>query len=156
MLSYPPSPRHRPLDALFIHAPMTLFFVVLWTADWIHNGFVALNWLSRTTSTISDPFAKTPQAVLALLLVHGVLAVWIALKSDTWATIGGVWTVLLVLLGNQRKPTIQVVVLVILLVVHPVAYIGGLAWRKIKEREGRIRLEEEAEAGMQGFHEGDQ
>lgn len=146
LLAHPPSPRHRPLDSLFIHAPMTLFFTILFTLDWVHNGFIALNWLSLPDS--SNPYAKTWQAVLALLLVHATLAVWIASKLDVWATIGGIWILLSILFGNQRKPTPEVVTVVILLVLHPVALVGGLAWKKTKEREGRIRLEEEAgEAG---------
>ena len=58
-------------------------------------------------------------------------------------------------MGNQRKPTPEVVVIVILLVLHPVALIGGLAWNKTKEREGRIRLEEEAGAGLVPYDEED-
>lgn len=45
------------------------------------------------------------------------------------------------------------VTIVILLVLHPVALVGGLAWKKTKEREGRIRLEEEAGEGMRGYEE---
>lgn len=149
LLSHPSSPRHRPLDTLFIHAPMTLFFVILFTLDWLHNGFIALNWLSLPD--LKNPYAKTWQAVLVLFLVHGALAVWVALRLDFWATLGGMWTLLIILLGNQRKPTPEVVTIVILLVLHPVALVGGLAWKKTKEREGRIRLEEEAGEGMRPY-----
>jgi hypothetical protein len=132
---------------------MTLFFVILFTLDWLHNGFIALNWLSLPDSR--DPYAKTWQAVLFLLITHGLLAIWVAMRLDFWATLGGMWTLLIVLMGNQRKPTPEVVMIVILLVLHPVALIGGLAWNKTKEREGRIRLEEEAGAGHVPYDEDD-
>lgn len=44
------------------------------------------------------------------------------------------------------KPTGLLIALVICLVLHPVAILAGMAWRRTQEREGRIRLEEEVEA----------
>jgi nitric oxide reductase large subunit len=132
---------------------MTLFFVILFTQDWVHNGFIALNWLSLPDQP--NPYSKTWQASLTLLLVHAFLAVWVAMRLDVWATLGGMGTLLMVLLGNQRKPTIEVVTIVILLVLHPIALVGGLAWKKTKEREGRIRLEEDARGEAEFFEEDD-
>ena len=43
LLGYPPS-KHRPLDNVFIHAPMTLLLVILWNVDIWQNGLLALNW----------------------------------------------------------------------------------------------------------------
>lgn len=43
------------------------------------------------------------------------------------------------------KPTGVIVTLIICLVLHPIAILAGVAWHRTKEREGRIRLEEEVE-----------
>ena len=43
------------------------------------------------------------------------------------------------------KPTPLLVTLIICLVLHPIALVAGVAWQRTREREGRIRLEEEVE-----------
>lgn len=43
------------------------------------------------------------------------------------------------------KPTGLIVMLIICLVLHPVAILAGVAWKRTREREGRIRLHEEVE-----------
>ncbi len=43
------------------------------------------------------------------------------------------------------KPTALIVTLIIGLVLHPLAILAGVAWQRTREREGRIRLEEEVE-----------
>ncbi|GHJ90411.1 hypothetical protein NliqN6_6813 [Naganishia liquefaciens] len=144
LLSHRQSKR-RPLDSIFIHAPMTMFFVILFGIDWLHNGFIALNWLSLMDQ--SNPYQHWWKAVLALFGVNLLLAVWIVVRLDVYACLAAEWILLSVLLSRQTKPTAETVTIVILLVVHPVALIGALAWAKTKEREGRIRLEEEAEGG---------
>lgn len=120
---------------------MTLFFCILFGLDWLHNGFVAMGWLV----TEANPYKYTWQACLSLIVVHILLAIWISFRLDVYATIAAIWILLTVLLSRQTKPTALVVTIVVLLVVHPVALMGGLAWQRTKEREGRIRLEEEAE-----------
>jgi hypothetical protein len=40
-----PSTLKRPMDAIFIHAPMTLLLAILFQLDWLHNGFIALGWV---------------------------------------------------------------------------------------------------------------
>ena len=47
------------------------------------------------------------------------------------------------------KPTAFLVTLIVCLVLHPIALLAGVAWRKTREREGRIRLEEEVEEAEQ-------
>jgi hypothetical protein len=42
-----PSTLKRPMDALFIHAPMTLLLAILFQLDWLHNGFIALGWVIK-------------------------------------------------------------------------------------------------------------
>ena len=46
-LLYYPATLARPIDALFIHAPMTMLLAVLFELDWLHNGFVAVNWVIK-------------------------------------------------------------------------------------------------------------
>lgn len=47
------------------------------------------------------------------------------------------------------KPTGLLVTIIICLVLHPIALLAGVAWRKTKDREGRIRLEEEVQEAEQ-------
>lgn len=122
---------------------MTLFFTIMFGLDWLHNGFIALNWLSLRDQP--NPYKYTWQACLALGAVHVILALWIAIRLDFFACIGALWVLLSILLSSQPKPTALVVTIIVLLVAHPVGLMGGLAWWRTKEREGRIRLEEEAE-----------
>ena len=43
------------------------------------------------------------------------------------------------------KPTPILVISIASLVLHMVAILAGMAWKRMREREGRIRLEEEVE-----------
>ena len=43
------------------------------------------------------------------------------------------------------KPTPLLVTLIVCLVLHPIALVAGVAWQRTREREGRIRLEDEVE-----------
>ncbi len=124
---------------------MTLFFVILFSLDWLHNGFIYLQWFSFPSSP--DPFAYQLHAIISIVVVNLIVAAWTAFRLDVYSCLGSIWVLLSVLLGSQQKPTGLVVTLVVLLVLHPVGLLGGLAWARTKEREGRIRLEEEAEAG---------
>lgn len=51
------------------------------------------------------------------------------------------------------KPTAFLVTIIVCLVLHPIALLAGVAWRKTREREGRIRLEEEVEAAEEAERE---
>jgi hypothetical protein len=139
-----PQSRSRPLDSIFIHAPMTLFFVVVFGLDWLHNGFIALGWLSLIDSPTQ--FKYTWQAVLALLIVNALIAAWTAIRLDVYATLAAEWLLLTILLSRQIKPTAEVVTIVVLLVLHPVVLLAAIALKRTRDREGRIRLEEEAQA----------
>ncbi len=143
-----PQSSSRPLDSLFIYAPMSLLFVVLFSLDWLHNGLIALGWLAPPDA--ADPFRYTWQATLALLAVNLVVAAWIALRLDVYATAGVFWLLLCVLLGRTPKPTVLVVTIIVLLVLHPVILLASYAFRRTRDKEGRIRLEEEAQGGSLG------
>jgi hypothetical protein len=72
LLKYPPT-YHRPLDTIFIHAPISLLFAILFELDWLHNGFIALGW------DIKDQHMWTKytwQAVGSLAGVNFVMALW--------------------------------------------------------------------------------
>ena len=43
------------------------------------------------------------------------------------------------------KPTPLLITIIVCLVLHPLALVAGIAWRRTRDREGRIRLEEEVE-----------
>lgn len=63
----------RPMDALFIHAPMVLLLAILFELDWLHNGFIALGWV------IKDEYRWgkwTWQAVISVGAVNIVAAIW--------------------------------------------------------------------------------
>jgi hypothetical protein len=123
---------------------MTLFFVVVFGLDWLHNGFIALGWLSLIDSPTQ--FKYTWQAVLALLIVNALIAAWTAIRLDVYATLAAEWVLLTILLSRQIKPTAEVVTIVVLLVLHPVVLLAAIALKRTRDREGRIRLEEEAQA----------
>lgn len=92
-------------------------------------------------------FKYTWQTILGLFSVNLIIAIWTAYRLDVYACIASIWILLSILLGRQVKPTLEIILIIALLVIHPIALAGGLAWARMKEREGRIRLEEEAEGG---------
>ena len=47
------------------------------------------------------------------------------------------------------KPTALLITLVVCLVLHPIAILIGVAWRRAREKEGRIRLAEEVEEAQE-------
>ncbi len=122
---------------------MTLLFIVLFSIDWLHDGFIALKWFSFPDSV--DEYKYTWQAILALVIVNVLVAAWEAIRLDLYATVAAFWILLTILLSRQVKPTPEVVTIVILLVLHPVVLMAGFAWKRTSDREGRIRLEEEAQ-----------
>jgi hypothetical protein len=79
-------------------------------------------------------------------------------------TAASVYILLALLLSSPRttptlpttalpKPTPLLVTLIICLVLHPVALVAGIAWKRTREREGRIRLEEEVEQAEEAERE---
>ena len=43
------------------------------------------------------------------------------------------------------RPTPVLITLIICLVLHPLLLVAGIAWRRTRDRDGRIRLEEEVQ-----------
>ncbi|ORY32107.1 hypothetical protein BCR39DRAFT_524185 [Naematelia encephala] len=153
LLMYPPTLR-RPIDALFIHAPMTMLLAILLELDWMHNGFVALGWDIREEKSREK---YTWQAVACIAAVNIVVALWAGFRRIYLLTAASVYILFCLLFSSPRtnptlpttalpKPTALLVTLIICLVLHPVSLLAGVAWKRTSEREGRIRLEEEVEA----------
>ncbi|RXK36731.1 hypothetical protein M231_05966 [Tremella mesenterica] len=152
-LLYYPVTLKRPLDALFIHAPMTMLLAILFELDWAHNGFVALGWIMK------DGQERNKWVWWAVGVVAGanvVAAIWEGIRRNYLLTIASEYLLLALLFSSPRvnptlpttalpKPTALLVTLIVCLVLHPVALIAGTAWARTREREGRIRLEEEVE-----------
>ncbi|KAL7422087.1 hypothetical protein Q5752_002730 [Cryptotrichosporon argae] len=160
LLPYPPTLR-RPLDALFVHAPITLFLAFLLELAWLHNGFVALGWVIRDEHLWSR---WTWQAVASVAAVNFVTAIWEAFTRQYVMTFSSVYLIFALLLSSPRttptlpttalpKPTPLLVTLIAGLVLHPVALVAGVAWKRSREREGRIRLEDEVEAAEEAERE---
>ncbi|KAK4685929.1 hypothetical protein P7C73_g4206, partial [Tremellales sp. Uapishka_1] len=150
LLPYPPT-FHRPMDAIFIHAPMTMLLAILFELDWMHNGFIALGWVIRDESKWST---WTWPAVAAVAGTNVITALWAGFRRQYILTVASVYLLFALLLSSPRttptlpttalpKPTALLVTLVICLVLHPATLLAGVAWQRTREREGRIRLEDE-------------
>lgn len=72
LLSYPAT-LARPLDALFIHAPMTMLLAILFELDWLHSGFIALGWVIKDETKWSKWLWP---AVGGVMGVNLVTAIW--------------------------------------------------------------------------------
>ncbi|WRT66802.1 uncharacterized protein IL334_003765 [Kwoniella shivajii] len=162
-LLYYPVTLRRPIDAIFIHAPMTMFLAILFELDWLHNGFVALGWFIKT-ETAREKY--TWQAVAAVAAVNVITAVWAGVKRLYLLTAASLYLLFTLLFSSPRsnptlpttalpKPTPLLVTLIICLVLHPIALVAGVAWQRTREREGRIRLEEEVERAEEIEREAD-
>ncbi|OCF72199.1 hypothetical protein I204_07464 [Kwoniella mangroviensis CBS 8886] len=160
-LLYYPVTLKRPIDAIFIHAPMTMFLAILFELDWLHNGFVALGWFIKE-ETAREKY--TWQAVGAVAGVNAVAAIWAGVKRLYLLTTASIYLLFTLLFSSPRsnptlpttalpKPTPLLVTLFICLVLHPIALVAGVAWQRTREREGRIRLEEEVERAEQDERE---
>lgn len=78
LLPYPASLRH-PVDALFVHAPIILLSVILFELDWLHTGFIALDWVVEDKAK----WAKwTWQAVGAIGAVNLIMAIWEGVRGN--------------------------------------------------------------------------
>ncbi|OCF31459.1 hypothetical protein I316_06861 [Kwoniella heveanensis BCC8398] len=152
-LLYYPVTLRRPIDALFIHAPMTMFLAILFELDWLHNGFIVLGWDIQS----KEEWGRyTWQAVGCVVGVNLVAAIWAGAKRLYLLTTASVYLLFALLFSSPRvnptlpttalpKPAPLLVTLIICLVLHPIALVAGVAWKRTREREGRIRLEEEVE-----------
>ena len=152
------------MDALFIHAPMTLFLAVLFELDWMHTGFIALGWV------IKDDHHRlkwTWQAVIAIASTNVVAAIWAGVRRLYILTAASIYILFTLHLASPRvnphlpnsaapKPTQLLITLIVCLVLHPVALLAGLAWKRTSEREGRIRLEEEVERAERAEEEAEE
>ncbi|ODN99320.1 hypothetical protein I350_07487 [Cryptococcus amylolentus CBS 6273] len=152
LLPYPPTLK-RPLDALFIHAPMTMFLAILFQVDWIHTGFIAMGWV---TSGKESWGRWTWQAVGCVAGTQVVSAIWSGIRRLYLLTTASIYLILSLLFSSPRsnpelpstqrpKPTPLLVVLIACLALHPITLLVGVAWKRSLERQGRIRLEEDVE-----------
>ena len=78
LLKYPPT-LSRPLDTVLIHAPTTLLLAILFELDWLHNGFIALGWV---TETRKDWGRHTWQAVIGIAAVNVIVALWAGFRRQ--------------------------------------------------------------------------
>jgi len=152
LIPYPPT-LSRPIDALFIHAPITLLLAILFLLDWLSCGFIALGWIIEEKGKMGK---WTWQAVGGVAGVNFVAAIWEMVQRSYLMAGASIYLLLTLLLSSPRttptlpstalpKPTPFLVTIIICLVLHPIALIIGLAWKRSRERTGRIRLEEEVE-----------
>ncbi|KAL7415651.1 hypothetical protein BDY24DRAFT_266155 [Mrakia frigida] len=131
---------HKPLDWIFIHVPMRLMLVVIWSVDIIDNGFIVLGWEARDEARYAK-YALQACASIAVVNVVGLLIVFF--KRDLVWAISATY-LLVALLLKRPKPTTVVATIIIFLALYPLVYLSALALHRIRTRDGRIRLEEDA------------
>ncbi|OWZ59556.1 hypothetical protein J007_00887 [Cryptococcus neoformans] len=152
LLYYPPTLK-RPMDAIFIHAPMTMFLAILFQLDWLHSGFIAVGWIIKDESKWSK---YTWQAVACVASVNIVSALWAGARRLYLLTIASMYLLFSLLFSSPRtdptlpttalpKPPPLLITIIACLVLHPIMLIVGVAWKRSLERQGRIRLEEDVE-----------
>ncbi|OWT41607.1 hypothetical protein J008_00882 [Cryptococcus neoformans] len=152
LLYYPPTLK-RPMDAIFIHAPMTMFLAILFQLDWLHSGFIAVGWIIKDESKWGK---YTWQAVACVASVNIVSALWAGARRLYLLTIASMYLLFSLLFSSPRtnptlpttalpKPPPLLITIIACLVLHPITLIVGVAWKRSLERQGRIRLEEDVE-----------
>nr|KIR83380.1 hypothetical protein I308_06272 [Cryptococcus tetragattii IND107] len=152
LLYYPPTLK-RPMDAIFIHAPMTMFLAILFQLDWLHSGFIAIGWVIKDESKWGK---YTWQAVACVAGVNIVSALWAGARRLYLLTTASMYLLFSLLFSSPRtnptlpttalpKPPPLLVTIIACLVLHPITLIVGVAWKRSLERQGRIRLEEDVE-----------
>ncbi|KAG8715204.1 hypothetical protein FRC08_010867 [Ceratobasidium sp. 394] len=149
----PGGPLTRPLDQLFIHAPMKLWFIITLTLDFPLSLFIALDW--NYPYNRPDMYARKQWEAFAFVVsMHAVGVIWVFIRRDLTVTLGGLWIVLSVMLRRPKSAPVFAATIVFA-VLYPLTYISTMAWQRLKrheEREGRIALppdEEEAVAADQ-------
>ena len=78
LLKYPQTLK-RPMDTILIHAPTTLLLAILFELDWLHNGFIAMGWV---TETRKDWGTHTWQAVIGIASVNVIVALWAGFRRQ--------------------------------------------------------------------------
>lgn len=134
---------HSWLAYAFVHAPMRLFLAVLFLVDWLDNGFIVLGWENRDPATYAR---YSWQAVGLVVACNAVGLLWVFFTRDA------IWTVAapflqLALFLKPLKTTALEAVLGANVVLYPAVWLLAVALHRVRTREGRIRLEEEAVGG---------
>ncbi|WVN88955.1 uncharacterized protein L203_104170 [Cryptococcus depauperatus CBS 7841] len=152
LLFYPPTLKH-PIDAIFIHTPITMLLAILFQLDWLHSGFISLGWIIKDETKWGK---YTWQAVGCVAGVNVVSALWAGAKRFYLLTAASIYLLLSLLFSSPRtnptlpttalpKPTPLLITIFACLALHPITLIVGMAWKRSLERQGRIRLEEDVE-----------
>lgn len=68
-----PSTLTRPIDAVFIHGPMTMLLAILFELDWAHNGFITLGWIIADENHSGG---RLSAAIGVILATNGITAIW--------------------------------------------------------------------------------
>ncbi|VDB83157.1 unnamed protein product [Peniophora sp. CBMAI 1063] len=133
----------RPLDIAFIHAPIRLFFIL---------PFGVLFWysLSIALGVGQDPAHRDNYTIWQwpafgiLLGVNAVGMLIIAVRRDIVWTVGAAW-INVSLWSTSYKPTPVFITAIIFTILHPITLVVSTLYHTFfkKQREGRIRLEEE-------------
>lgn len=70
---------HKLMDWIFIHVPMRLMLVVLFTVDLLDNGFIVMGWEARDEARYAR---YSMQAVASIAAVNVVGLIIVAIKRD--------------------------------------------------------------------------
>jgi len=162
-LVYPPNFKSRPMDTIFIHAPIRMFLVMLLVVDVWQNGLLAFRWYKYVGPEPISPsrpgrwegeHSKHSWIAFGVVLAVGLINAFIVFISRdvVWALSAIFIYIALVIKGP--KPAQLFIPIVLLAVLQLVALIASVLYYRYKaNRAGEIRLvsdEEEADASPVG------
>ncbi|KAL1407979.1 hypothetical protein Q8F55_004776 [Vanrija albida] len=163
LIQYPPTWRH-PLNALLVHGMTSLFLAILLDLHLLHGGSVALDWVIEHRRELGR---YTWQSVGGLIAIHVPQIAWEVYSNSYALAIGATYSLFCLLFSTPRtnpglpetamsKPAPLVITTIIFIVLHPLAIVAAAVLHRQLERQGQIRLVEEAESAEERVRRAEQ
>ncbi|KIJ25295.1 hypothetical protein M422DRAFT_72208 [Sphaerobolus stellatus SS14] len=145
LLIYHPPSRERPLDTLFIHAPMRLFLLLSATLLLPMSIFIMTG---KTWDPIHADHRYSDyqwEGLAVILITNAVGWIIVILCRDIFWCIGAMW-INICILAEQPKSFPVEAAAIAFTVLQPLAFVGVGTWKLYKRnREGAIRLPQDEE-----------
>ncbi|KAG2093305.1 uncharacterized protein F5147DRAFT_720984 [Suillus discolor] len=147
LLTYHPPTSSRPLDTALIHAPLRFFLILPLSLLFPYSLFLTLGLYYSPSNP--DHYGRFAWPGFGVTFGANLIGLFVILMrrdivwavAATWICVS-IWTA-------RPKPALVYITVIVFTVLHPLALIGTLLYRRLTKREGRIALptDEEHDTG---------
>ncbi|KAG1837346.1 hypothetical protein C8R48DRAFT_743561 [Suillus tomentosus] len=138
LLTYHPPTSSRPLDTALIHAPLRFFLILPLSLLFPYSLFITLGlYYSPSNPEHYGRFAWPGFGVTCGANLIGLFV--ILMRRDIVWAVAATW-ICVSIWTARPKPAPVYITVILFTVLHPLALIGTLLYRRLTKREGRIAL----------------